>query len=97
MGASLVPSEMRNVTIAFLNCINMAGGIFFHTLIGVLMDIFWTGGISEGQRIYDATSYKYAIWIIPVAALAGGILFLSLECLKKMMPYNVIPFRNLKS
>lgn len=91
MSASIVPSEMRNVTIAFLNCINMAGGIFFHTLIGVLMDIFWTGGISEGQRIYDATSYKYAIGIIPVAALTGGILFLSLKRLEKNGAVQLIP------
>lgn len=91
MGASIVPSEMRNVTIAFLNCINMVGGVFFHTIIGVLMDTFWTGGISEGQRVYGITSYEYAIWAIPVAAYMGGMLFLSLRLLWKSAPLQTLP------
>ncbi len=76
MGASVVPLGMRNVAIAFLNCINMLGGIFFHTIIGSLMDIFWAGKVLEGQRVYDIVSYEYAIWTIPMAAFMGGVIFL---------------------
>jgi MFS family permease len=79
MGASAVPLEMRNITIAFLNSINMLGGVFFHTIIGTLMDIFWTGEISEGQRVYEATAFEYAIWTIPVAAFIGGMVFFFLK------------------
>jgi len=79
MGASAVLLEMRNVTIAFLNCINMLGGVFFHTIIGSLMDNFWSGGVAEGQRVYDAVAYTYALWVIPIAALVGGITFLMLN------------------
>lgn len=79
MGASAVPLEIRNVAIAFLNCINMLGGIFFHTVIGSLMDTFWTGKVLEDQRVYEAVSYEYAIWVIPMAAFLGGIIFLFLK------------------
>lgn len=83
LGASAVPPERRNITIAFLNCINMLGGSFFHTSIGGLMDFFWTGGMVAGQRMYEASTYTYALGLIPVAALVGGVFFLWLRPTKK--------------
>ena len=79
MGVSAVPLEMRNLAIAFLNSINMLGGVFFHMIIGAVMDIYWTGTISQGQRVYNATAYEYAIWTIPIAAFMGGIVFLFIK------------------
>ncbi|MBP9777356.1 MAG: MFS transporter [Alphaproteobacteria bacterium] len=90
MGASLVSPKIRNVSIALLNCINMLGGIFFHTIIGALMDVFWTGGASGGQRVYEAISYEYAIWAIPSAAFSGGLLFLFLRPLGKPVSLRVV-------
>lgn len=91
MGASTVSLEKRNITIAFLNCINMLGGVFFHTIIGTLMDTFWTGEVSNGQRVYEAISYEYAMWAIPVAAFMGGIVFLFLKPLGKKSFLQVVP------
>ncbi len=79
IGAASVPPEMRNITIAFLNCINMLGGSFFHPSIGRLMDVFWGGGLADGQRVYDPYAYTYALGIIPLAAFIGGTLFLCLK------------------
>lgn len=73
-GSDLVPPAMLGVTIAFLNCINMLGGSFFHSTIGWTMDKFWTGTLSDGIRDYSIESYQYALLIIPVAALVGGIM-----------------------
>ena len=39
-GAELVSPQLLGVTIALLNCINMLGGSFFHTIIGRVMDVF---------------------------------------------------------
>lgn len=83
IGASSVPPEMRNITIAFLNCINMLGGSFFHTTIGKLMDLFWTGRLSEGQRVYEIQTSTYALALIPLAAFMGGALFLCLKPAKE--------------
>lgn len=76
IGTAYVPEGMRGVTVAFLNCLNMLGGSFFHTTIGILMDNFWTGATSAGQRVYQAHAYEYALWIIPLAAFVGGVVFL---------------------
>jgi len=86
IGASSVPPDMRNITIAFLNCINMLGGSFFHTSIGRLMDLFWTGGLSEGQRVYEVHAYTYALGIIPLTAFMGGFIFLCLKPARERVP-----------
>jgi predicted MFS family arabinose efflux permease len=74
-GANLVVAKNLGVTVAFLNCINMLGGSFFHSLIGWLMDFFWTGATAEdGLRIYDLTVYKSALSVVPICALIGAFI-----------------------
>jgi MFS family permease len=74
-GSNLVPPASLGITIAFLNCINMFGGSFFHTFIGRLMDIFWTGVFSlDGLRHYDLSTYHAALSLIPICALIGAAL-----------------------
>ncbi|NRA74282.1 MAG: MFS transporter [Rickettsiales bacterium] len=73
-GSELVSQRYLGVTVAFLNCINMLGGSFFHTIIGKVMDYYWDGTLDkEGIRIYDLGAYKYALVIIPVCAVIGAL------------------------
>lgn len=74
-GASQVSAHYLGVTIAFLNCINMLGGSFFHTLIGRLVDLFWAGALSnDGIRQYSLGAYQSALLIIPVCASIGAVM-----------------------
>jgi len=74
-GANLVASQYLGVTVAFLNCINMLGGSFFHTLIGKAMDVFWLGGFgNDGLKQYDLGCYKCAISIIPICSIIGAVI-----------------------
>ncbi len=74
-GADLVSSQLLGVTIAFLNCINMLGGSFFHTLIGHLMDASWTGSMNkEGLRLYTPDSYYASLMVVPYCAIIGACL-----------------------
>ena len=61
--AKLVPASSLGVTIAFLNCLNMLGGSFFHTIIGQVM------GNNQGLLVY-----KFALAIIPLGALLAALL-----------------------
>ena len=70
---------MLGVTIAFLNCINMLGGSFFHSTIGWAMDMFWTGLTDNGIRQYAVESYQKALLIIPLSAVVGGGLVVILK------------------
>lgn len=83
IGTALVPLESRNMTVAFLNGVNMLGGTFFHTIIGYMMDLFWMGQTVAGQRVYEAHAYTYALYAIPIAACIGGLTFLFLRPVEK--------------
>jgi predicted MFS family arabinose efflux permease len=84
-GCDLVSPSLLGVTVGFLNCINMLGGSFFHTIIGFLMDTFWTGHMNGGIRQYTPQSYTHALLVIPVCALIGAAMigFLGREIQKK--------------
>lgn len=74
-GSTLVSEKHLGITVAFLNCINMFGGSFFHTLIGKVMDFYWEGGLTaNGLRQYSVQSYHHALMVIPVCALLGSLL-----------------------
>lgn len=74
-GSTLVAPQNLGVVIAFLNCVNMLGGSFFHTSIGKIMDLFWTGTLSDNNlRIYDLEIYQYALYIIPICAIVGSLI-----------------------
>lgn len=74
-GSELMEAQYLGVTIAFLNCINMLGGSFFHTLIGKIMDLFWAGAVSaEGLKQYTLHAYQYALSVIPICAILGAVM-----------------------
>jgi len=77
-GSELVPPAMLGITIAFLNCINMLGGSFFHSTIGWAMDQFWAGELLDGIRVYTVSSYQKSLLIIPIAAAVGGLIVIIL-------------------
>jgi MFS family permease len=74
-GSELVSKELLGITIAFLNCVNMLGGSFFHTSIGFIMDLLWSGGVSQdGFKEYALNSYQTSLTIIPVCSTLGAII-----------------------
>jgi len=90
IGVSLVPKHLTSLTVAFLNCINMLGGSFFHNLIGYCMDFFWNGTMENGVRIYDGYAYTYALSSIAVTAVLGGVLiFLAGPKRKTILSENI--------
>jgi MFS family permease len=76
IGSFILPAAFTGVTVAFLNCINMLGGSFFHMFIGRTLDFLWTNQTENGIRVYDLESYSIAISIVPLFCLIGGFLFL---------------------
>ncbi len=72
IGHALVPAALMSLTIAFLNCINMLGGSFFHSTIGILMDFFEQGTMLNGVKVYSVETYTCALSLIPLASLLGA-------------------------
>lgn len=76
IGVGQVPLHLTGITVAFLNCVNMLGGSFFHSSIGHLMDYFWTGELQNGVKVYEANAYVNALAIIPLAAVVGSVVLM---------------------
>lgn len=64
IGAKIVDPAILSVTVAFLNCVNMMGGSFFHNAIG---------GIAEfiSRTSMSTDPLKFALLVIPVSCLLG--------------------------
>lgn len=64
----------RNIGVA-LGVVNMfavaLGGIVFQPVIGQLLDMQWTGEMVAGARIYSLEAYRWALALLPAAALAA--------------------------
>ena len=91
-GADYAPKNISGeIVVAFINCINMAGGSFFHWGIPFIMDYFWnkkammhigenlqTIGLETSNKthIYSIEMYQNGLLLIPIASFFGGLLFL---------------------
>jgi sugar phosphate permease len=85
IGVNLVSKQSANLTVAFLNCVNMLGGSFFHSTIGHCMDFFWNGTMENGIRVYESSAYTYALSVIPITALLGSLLILKVGLKKNIL------------
>lgn len=80
IGEGLVPKHLGNIAIATLNCINMFGGAFFHKTIGFVMDFYSHGQVdASGAAIYNLNTYSMGLAVIPIMALLGGLMLLSVK------------------
>ncbi|MDP2193370.1 MAG: MFS transporter [Alphaproteobacteria bacterium] len=65
--SSVAPLGARGLSLGYTNTINMVGSAVMMHTIGLLLDYFWGGSVSEsGLRIYSAATYESAMSIIPV-------------------------------
>ncbi|MFN7038367.1 MAG: MFS transporter [Alphaproteobacteria bacterium] len=75
----IVDAKLQGISIAFLNCINMLGGSFFHTSIGYILDAQTNNtSISMVNKDYSIDQYTNALYIIPLSSIIGGIMFIFL-------------------
>lgn len=77
IGSQISSKQTLSLTIAFVNCMNMLGGAFFHTLIGIGLDLF-SQDITL-NCIYSVDAYRMSLLIIPICAVIGGIMALFLQ------------------
>lgn len=68
LGNQIVPGPLKGLTAAFLNCINMLGGAFYHGAIGAGVDARHTAG-----NAYLVADYQFALSIIPLGCLMGAV------------------------
>jgi hypothetical protein len=69
--------QNAGTAIAFSNGLVMLAGSIFQPILGMMLDLFWTGAISDqGVRIYDISCYQNAIITLPICLVVAYILSL---------------------
>ena len=66
---------LSGTAIGFLNAVVTGAGALFQPLVGVLLDLAWTGEIASGARVYQAEAYRIALASL-IACCVGGFLCL---------------------
>lgn len=74
--SSYVPENLVGLTTAFANMTIMTFGYFFHTIIGRVMDTYWTGTIEGSRRLYTPEAFQRGLLIIPLALAVASIGFI---------------------
>jgi MFS family permease len=68
-------NNLSGTTIAFTNALVMLMGSIFQPLLGMILDLFWSGKISDaGVRVYETSCYQYAIATLPICLIVAYVL-----------------------
>jgi MFS family permease len=62
----ITPKESKSMALGFMNTLNSVGGAVFAPIVGLLMDFFWNGAMSQGVPEYSLLTFKKALIICPV-------------------------------
>jgi len=66
--------EVGATVIALMNMLVMVGGVVFQPVIGLLLDLHWTGTfLPNGTRAYTADSFVFALSILPIGVVIALI------------------------
>jgi len=68
------PLKIVATAIALTNMIVMIGGNLFQPLVGKLLDMFWSGTMVEGARIYSTAAYQMALSVLPISILLAIVI-----------------------
>jgi MFS family permease len=67
------PAALSGTAIGFVNAMVTGAGALFQPLVGLLLDLAWTGETALGARLYAPASYRLAFASLVVCCLAGLI------------------------
>lgn len=67
--------DNAGTAIAFANALIMLIGAIFQPLLGILLDLFWSGEMSiYGVRIYEISAYQKSMLTLPICLMIAYIL-----------------------
>jgi MFS family permease len=65
------PPQMSSTAMGIVNVAVIGSGAVFQPLVGLLLDLQWTGELVSGVRVYSAEAYRIALSAISVAGVGG--------------------------
>ena len=67
------PVGLSGTAIGFVNGMVTGAGALFQPLVGLLLDLAWTGEVVQGARLYAPETYRLALTSL-IACCMGGVL-----------------------
>jgi MFS family permease len=67
------PARLSGTAIGFVNGMVTGAGALFQPLVGLLLDLAWTGATAHGARVYAPEAYRLALTSL-IACGVGGVL-----------------------
>ena len=65
------PTARSGTAIGFVNSMVTGAGALFQPLMGLLLDLAWTGETALGARVYDTGAHRLALASLIACGLAG--------------------------
>jgi len=70
------PPDYNATAMGFVNTLNSFGGAILQPLVGMLLDMFWSGMTNRGAHVYSTYEYQLALSAIPMVILISlGLCF----------------------
>jgi len=71
VGRQRHPDEVSGTVSGTINSVGYFGGAAVPAVMGMVLDVFWTGKIVDGTPVYSFTGYRVAFGIATVAGFAA--------------------------
>lgn len=71
--ASTFTPRQAALTTSLANMIIMLFGYVFHSVIGVMISMSWSGAMEQGAPYYSPQDYQFGLSVIPVASLVAAV------------------------
>jgi len=65
------PDEVSGTVSGTINSVGYFGAAVVPAVMGMVLDVFWTGKIVDGTPVYSFTGYRVAFGIATVAGFAA--------------------------
>jgi MFS family permease len=73
--ARKIPEQnVVGTSLALINMASLLGGIIFQPLVGHILDIYWTGTMLNGARVFSHHSYEVALVVVPLSQVLAALI-----------------------
>lgn len=79
LGRELGPARLGGTSIAVVNMVVMLSGMLLQPMVGVLLDLVWSGKVADNIPVYSLFEYRFALFILPIGLLIALLLISGIQ------------------
>jgi len=71
LARDIAPTEVTGSVTGIVNSLTVASGAVLQPLVGLMLDLVWSGEMADGARLYSAADYRLSFWLVLASAVLG--------------------------